>query len=123
MMDQIPIERTRALRLLDDRCFELRLFIHEQLTDVWKSLVSWNQGDKKSLTITAAVEGEHTTLDEAITSWKSFRELDTIAQQLWQNLDDFILKPRTDRTDIQNLSFSSVFILKVGLIDSHRNPN
>ena len=96
MIDNIPVERTtRAIRLLDDRCFELRTFIHLQLTGVWQNLVHWDEVDKKSLTIRATIEGEHTNMDDAIISWRAFRELDTVAKQLWQDLDDNILKPRT----------------------------
>jgi centromere/kinetochore protein ZW10 len=110
MIDTIPVTRTRAVRLLDDRCFDLRRFIHEQLTGVWKDLVHWDTGEKTSLSINAAIEGEETNLIEAITSWQAFRELDAVAKQFWQDLDDFILKPRTD---IQNLSLYSIHILEV----------
>lgn len=114
MMDKIPVERTtRVIRLLDDRCFELRSFIHEQLTGVWKNLVHWDRGDKTCLALSATIEGEPTNMDEAIISWRAFRELDAIATQLWQDLDDYILKPRTD---IQRRSLSSIQILKASLL-------
>jgi centromere/kinetochore protein ZW10 len=121
MMDKIPVERTtRAIRLLDDRCFELRSFIRDQLTGVWRSLVHWEKGDKNSLTISATIEGEQTNLDEAIISWKAFRELDTIANQLWQDLDDLILKPRTD---IKKRSLSSISILQASFRYRHSDSN
>ena len=110
MLDTIPVTRTRAVRLLDDRCFGLKRFIHEQLTGVWENLVHWDRGDKKSLTINTAIEGEHTSLEEAVTSWRSFQELEGITNQLWHDLDDFVIKPRTD---IQNRRLLSISILKV----------
>lgn len=113
-MDKMPVERaTRAIRLLDDRCFELRSSIRDQLTSIWRNLIHWEEGAKKSLTISATIEGEQTSLGEAITSWKAFRELDTIASQLWHNLDELVLKPRTD---IKNRSLSSISILQASFI-------
>jgi centromere/kinetochore protein ZW10 len=119
MMDNIPVERTtRAIRLLDDRCFELRTFIHEQLTGVWQNLVYWDEGDKKRLTIRTAIEGEHTNMDDAVISWRAFKELDTVAKQLWQDLDDNILKPRTD---IRQRSLRSIQILDASFPRWHNN--
>lgn len=121
MMDKIPVERTtRAIRLLDDRCLELRGYIRDQLVGVWRSLVHWEKGEKKSLTISGTIEGEQTTLDEAIISWKAFRELDAVANQLWQDLDDLILKPRTD---IKSRSLSSIQILEASFHCRHNNSS
>jgi centromere/kinetochore protein ZW10 len=110
MIDSIPITRTRALRLVDDRCFALRRFIHEQLEDAWGNLVHWSRGDKKSLTIRTVIEDGHTSLEEAVTSWRAFKELEAIANQLWQTLDDSIIKPRID---IRSRPLSSISILEV----------
>ena len=118
MIDKLPVARTRAARLLDDRCFDLRRYIHEQLAAVWQNLIHWNKGDKKSLTINVAIEDVRTSLDEAITSWKAFRELNTVAKQLWQDLDNFILKPRTD---IQNRALSSISILEASFLNRDDN--
>ena len=114
MIDKLPVTRTRAARLLDDRCFDLRLYIHEQLSNVWQNLIHWNKEDKKILTINVTIEGVGTSLDEAINSWKAFRELDTVAKQLWEDLDNFILKPRTD---IQHRTLSSISILEASFLN------
>lgn len=119
MIDKLPVTRTRAARLLDDRCFDLRLYIHEQLSSIWQNLIHWNKEDKKILTINVTIEGVGTSLDEAITSWKAFRELDTVAKQLWEDLDNFILKPRTD---IQHRALSSISILENTLSVSETEP-
>lgn len=110
MIDSIPITRTRALRLVDNRCFALKRVIRGQLTDVWGHLVYWNRGAKNSLTISTAIDDIRTNLEEAITSWRAFEELEAIANQLWQNLDDLIIKPRID---IGSRPLSSISIVEV----------
>jgi centromere/kinetochore protein ZW10 len=92
----IPLEKsTRAMRLLDTKCFDLRRFIRDQFTQVWNTLIQVNF-DWGTITINKeSKEGRHTTLDQAIVGLKAYKELEKAANQLWRDLDDAILKPRT----------------------------
>lgn len=54
---EIPLDKSiRAIRTLDGRCFDLRRSIHEQITEVWKSLV-YVDFDESTITINAALPG------------------------------------------------------------------
>jgi hypothetical protein len=52
-----PDETTRAMRIIDDRCSELRKFIHEQLHEAWDALINFDF-DAKSLTINQQLSGK-----------------------------------------------------------------
>lgn len=116
MIENIPITGTRAVRLVDDRCFALRRFIRKQLEDAWGNLVYWSKGDKRSLTISTMIKDGHTSLEEAVTAWKAFKELEAVANQLWQNLDESIIKPRID---IRSRPLSSISIIEVSMRDKY----
>lgn len=92
----IPLEKsTRAMRLLDTKCFDLRRFIHDQFTQVWNTLIQVDF-DRRTITINKELkEGRHTTLDQAIVGLKAYKEVEKAANQLWIDMDDAILKPRT----------------------------
>jgi hypothetical protein len=56
-----------------------------------------------------------TGLGEALIGMKSYKEVDQIGKKLWQNLDDTILKPRTDppngtirKIEVQGVGFPSI---------------
>jgi hypothetical protein len=51
-----PDDTTRAMRVIDDRCSQLRDFIHEQLEDVWNALIRFVL-DAKTLTINQSLPG------------------------------------------------------------------
>jgi centromere/kinetochore protein ZW10 len=93
----IPLEKsTRAMRLLDTKCFDLRRLIHDQFTRVWNALIRVDF-DQSTITINAQLkDGQRTTLDQAIIGLKAYKELEKAANQLWLDLDDAILKPRTN---------------------------
>lgn len=56
-LGEIPLEKTtRAMRLLDSRCFELRGLVHEQFSAIWKALVSVNL-EQASITINKELPG------------------------------------------------------------------
>jgi protein transport protein DSL1/ZW10 len=52
--------RTRAIRLLDDRAFDLRASIHEDFNAVWDALVHV-EVDTGCITIDNELEGERST--------------------------------------------------------------
>lgn len=49
-------------------------------------------GVRVPLTLT----GNSTTIDQAVIGLKAYKELDETAKQMWEDLDDIILRPRTD---------------------------
>lgn len=99
------------MRLLDSRCFELRLLIHEQFTAIWTALIDVDRAGS-AITIHPAISGkkhchpllvhylmgpgEITDLDQAVIGLMAYKELDEAAQRLWEDLDEVILKPRTN---------------------------
>jgi len=95
-LGEIPLEKTtRVMRLLDSRCFELRVHIHEQFSTVWKTLINIDRGQSK-ITINQDIPGDTTNLSQAVIGLKAFKELDDAAKKLWEDIDDVILKPRTN---------------------------
>lgn len=111
LIAEVPAEKnTRAIRLLDQRCFELKAAAHEHLMTLWNHLILVDF-DSQVLTINRTLpcefivnirylelmlKAEPGTLDEAITGLKYFKELDQAALRLWQVLDKIALAPRTD---------------------------
>ena len=113
VMDKIPVDRfARAIRLLDDECFELKSFIYEQLTTVWKFLVYWDSPGLQSLTIRDKNDEWATDMPTAIICWKAFKKLDDTVKTFWDEFDDCILKPRTN---IYKRPILSIKVQGVGL--------
>jgi protein transport protein DSL1/ZW10 len=99
------------VRILDAKCFDQRRYIHDQFTGVWNGLIRVDF-DQRSITInkellgtssasvlvilTYLEKGHGTNLDEAIIGLKAFKELETAANRLWMDLDEIIIKPRTN---------------------------
>jgi centromere/kinetochore protein ZW10 len=53
----LPLEKTtRAVRLLDSKCFDQRSHIYEQFTHVWNKLVHVNS-DQRIITINKELPG------------------------------------------------------------------
>ncbi|PVH71756.1 centromere/kinetochore protein-like protein zw10 [Cadophora sp. DSE1049] len=95
-LGEIPLEKTtRVMRLLDSRCFELRVHLHEQFSAVWKTLISIDREQSK-ITINRDIPGDTTNISQAVIGLKAYKELDDAAKKLWEDLDDVILKPRTN---------------------------
>lgn len=78
---------------------------------MWRKLVRWDKGDQRLLAIISTVENKATSLEDAVTSWKAFQLLEETTTQLWQELDEFIIKPRTD---IGGCTLRSFSIIEVG---------
>ncbi|KAH7408986.1 centromere/kinetochore protein-like protein zw10 [Cadophora sp. MPI-SDFR-AT-0126] len=93
---EIPLEKTtRVMRLLDSRCFELRVHIHEQFSAVWETLIKIDR-EQSTITINQEIQGDTTNISQAVIGLKAYKELDDAARKLWEDLDDVILKPRTN---------------------------
>ncbi|CZR67503.1 uncharacterized protein PAC_17402 [Phialocephala subalpina] len=95
---KIPLEKTaRALRLLDQRAFDLQTHIREQLLSVWYALVHIREENGLvTMTIHDKLPDEPTTLDDTVIGFKSFKSLDTVAKKLWDTLDSTVFKRRMD---------------------------
>lgn len=63
-----------------------------------------------SLTIHKTTADKSLSIDEAIIVLQTFKELDQAAKQLWETLDNAVLKPRTDihRPKIYTMKIESV---------------
>ncbi|KAH7306101.1 centromere/kinetochore protein-like protein zw10 [Rhexocercosporidium sp. MPI-PUGE-AT-0058] len=95
-LGEIPLEKTtRVMRLLDSRCFELRVLIHEQFSTIWKALIIVDR-EESTITINREVPGDTTNIDQAVIGLKAYKELDDAAKKLWGDLDEVVLKPRTN---------------------------
>ncbi|KAK0109492.1 hypothetical protein ONS95_002182 [Cadophora gregata] len=95
-LGEIPLEKTtRVMRLLDSRCFELRVHIREQFSTVWETLISIDREQAK-ITINREIQGDTTDISQAVIGLKAYKELDDAAKKLWEDLDEVILKPRTN---------------------------
>jgi centromere/kinetochore protein ZW10 len=58
---ELPLERTtRAVRILDSKCFDQRHSIHEQFTNVWNKLVQVDR-DQKAIIINKELPGLSTS--------------------------------------------------------------
>ncbi|KAF4626360.1 hypothetical protein G7Y89_g11800 [Cudoniella acicularis] len=85
----------RAMRILDTRSFDLRAFIHEQFESVWNGLVQFDL-DQRTLTVNKSIPSETMTLDQAMVGLKAYKEVESAARKIWDDLDHVILKPRTE---------------------------
>ncbi|PMD34525.1 centromere/kinetochore protein-like protein zw10 [Hyaloscypha variabilis F] len=95
-ISHLPLEKTvRAVRILDSKCFDQHRHIYEQFTNVWNGLVNVDL-KQRSITINKNSPDQGTDLEQAIIGLKAFKELDKAAERLWLDLDDTILKPRTN---------------------------
>jgi centromere/kinetochore protein ZW10 len=107
----IKLDKTaRPIRILDAKWFELRTHIKEQLLDVWNSLVHCDT-ENNVVTIKMDSPDEPTTLERAVTGLKAYKELDNVVKSLAENLDNMILKPRTNliaRSTIPSVEITAV---------------
>lgn len=93
----MPLEpnTTRAVRLLDSKCFDLRAAIHDQFTIVWNGLIRVDY-DANTITINKELPNQDTTLEKAVVALKAYKMLPDACKKLWENIDKTILAPRTD---------------------------
>ncbi|KAH8754433.1 hypothetical protein BGZ57DRAFT_933673 [Hyaloscypha finlandica] len=95
-ISDLPLEKTvRAVRILDAKCFDQRRYIHDKFTNVWNGLIRVDF-DQRSVTINKDLPDQGTNLDQAVIGLKAFKELETAANKLWMDLDEIIIKPRTN---------------------------
>ncbi|KAF7952710.1 hypothetical protein EAE96_005941 [Botrytis aclada] len=91
----IPAETTvRAVRLLDTRYYELKKSLNDQLSEVRKSLI-YIQPKEASITIHETLDGISTSLDDVAIGLERFQELDEFGKDLWEQLSETIIRPRT----------------------------
>ncbi|KAH6673050.1 centromere/kinetochore protein-like protein zw10 [Halenospora varia] len=90
-----PDSTIRAMRILDARSFELRTLIHEQFEAIWEVLIHMDV-EQCSLTVNKSLSSEPMNLDQAMVGLKAYNEVESAAKKLWDNLDNYILKPRTE---------------------------
>ncbi|TVY34374.1 Centromere/kinetochore protein-like protein [Lachnellula occidentalis] len=90
-----PDTTVRAMKILNQRCLTLRYAIHEQFEIIWKAMIVVNMDDG-AITINQTIPTAPMTLTEATVVLQTYKEVDKAAKQLWHNLDEAILRPRTD---------------------------
>ncbi|KAF7932012.1 uncharacterized protein EAE97_009033 [Botrytis byssoidea] len=92
---EIPAETTvRAVRLLDTRYYELKNSLNDQLSEIRKSLINI-QPKEASITIHKKFDGILTSLDDVAIGLERFQELDKFGKDLWEQLSETIIRPRT----------------------------
>lgn len=92
---EIPAETTvRAVRLLDTRYYELKDSLNDQLSEIRKSLINI-QPKEASITIQKKFDGILTSLDDVAIGLERFQELDKFGKDLWEQLSETIIRPRT----------------------------
>ncbi|TGO25514.1 hypothetical protein BPAE_0078g00130 [Botrytis paeoniae] len=92
---EIPAETTvRAVRLLDTRYYELKESLNGQLSEIRKSLI-YIQPKEGSITIHKKFDGISTSLDDVAIGLERFQELDEFGKDLWEQLSETIIRPRT----------------------------
>ncbi|CZS94014.1 uncharacterized protein RAG0_04056 [Rhynchosporium agropyri] len=115
-LNGVKLEKTsRAMRLLDTRCFAIRASLQEELFTIWKALIIVDQ-EVSTITIRRELPGSTTSIVDAMIALQSFHQLDVAAKKLWDDLDDVIFRPRTNLRagDIPSNSLS----LGAGLADN-----
>ncbi|TVY88933.1 Centromere/kinetochore protein-like protein [Lachnellula willkommii] len=90
-----PDTTVRAMKILNQRCLTLKHAIYEQFEIIFKALVVVNMDDR-AITINQTIPSTPMTLTEATDILQRYKEVDKAAKQLWQDLDEAILRPRTE---------------------------
>jgi centromere/kinetochore protein ZW10 len=94
-ISDIPVDKSaRPMRLLEQKSSELKKTIHDQLSTVWSTLVEIDT-QLETITIKDPMTQDSMSIGEAILGLESFKELDNAINELWQNLDNLIIGPRT----------------------------
>ncbi|RDW74090.1 hypothetical protein BP5796_07532 [Coleophoma crateriformis] len=95
-IDAIKIDRTaRAKTLLHIRHEDLHSKLHASLIEIWGALVEFNHKEG-SLYIRHELDGVGMDLDQAILGLESFNEVESSVQKFSQQLNDVIIRHRTD---------------------------
>lgn len=93
MTDMTLDQSTRAVRMLEERSYELKATAHSHLDTLWRSLVVVDDSNK-SLTINGSLAGAPGTLAEAVVALQAYKELDKAAIKLARSLSQMMLTPR-----------------------------
>ncbi|KAG9244951.1 centromere/kinetochore protein-like protein zw10 [Calycina marina] len=89
-------DNTRVYYLLRSRFLARKDAIHEEFLSSWKKLVLVDPAGR--FTINKSIDREALKLQDAVTVLVSYNELDQTAVRLWEDLDEAIVKPRTEIT-------------------------
>ncbi|KAI1171831.1 hypothetical protein F4777DRAFT_564166 [Nemania sp. FL0916] len=101
-LDSVPVSKScRVMKLLDIRAFELKSTVHDVFDHVWKSLV---QADPltSQIAVLDSQEDEQMSLADAVIGLKAYKEVDTRMMALWQDLDQILIRPRTN-PELENI--------------------
>ncbi|KAI9735790.1 MAG: hypothetical protein M1818_006399 [Claussenomyces sp. TS43310] len=85
--------KTRAIRLLDERAFMLRLSLENDFGSMWEQFITINKGIG-SVTINQDVGAGSMNVEDAIAVIQAFGKTETCVSDLKQTLLDVIIKPR-----------------------------
>ncbi len=85
-------ELTRPMRVLSERSFELKAGIHDTFDSAWGKLVCVDK-ERGAVTVSQVVEGG-TDMERAMTVIKAYKEEQHRLQELYEDLDELIIKPR-----------------------------
>jgi hypothetical protein len=94
--------------------------VFNHFMDVWKALIRFDMAES-TVTISETVpfdsslkdQGSQTSISDAAAILASYKLLDELAVQVWENIDRVILKPRTD---IRSGSLRTMEIHKVDMV-------
>lgn len=95
-LDAIPAGKSvRAIKLLDIRAFELKSDVHEVFDHIWRTLVNVDV-EAQTISITESRENEAMSMSDAVIGLQAYKEVDQRMSQLWHDIDNAIVGPRTD---------------------------
>lgn len=95
-LDALPTGRgVKAVKLLDLRALELKNTVHDVFEHVWKSLVHVDV-EGQSISVVETKEGETMSLTDAVVGLKAYKEIDQRMAQLWHEVDQAMIGPRTN---------------------------
>jgi hypothetical protein len=95
MTDMTLDQSTRAVRLLEQRSFELKANAHDRLETLWGNLLVVD-GANQTLTVNKSLTDSPVTLDDAVIALQAFKELDKSAAKFSRSLSQSILATRID---------------------------
>jgi centromere/kinetochore protein ZW10 len=93
LMDDIPAsQRTKPLRVLDKRSFELKDTFHEGFSTIWARLVHFDK-EATQLTIHGDID-EATDMGQAVLIMKAYKEEAKRVEAFYKEFDNMIIRPR-----------------------------
>ncbi|KAI0865123.1 hypothetical protein F4860DRAFT_345227 [Xylaria cubensis] len=118
-LDSLPVSKScRVMKLLDIRAFELKSAAHDVFDHVWSSLVQIDAPESR-VTVFKSREDEQMSLVDAVIGLKAYKEVDKRMAELWQGLDQVLIRPRTsrDQEDLPNIRVVNSTLTLTGTAD------